>query len=165
MRRRTSRSTSTSKRARRGLRRYSLLEVLSGLEESNLFLINHMQEEELTLELAKKSADQKVEKKQKDAGMQLTELRVDGGAANSDVLLQIQADLLGAEVVRPQNVETTVMGAAFLAGLGVGFWEDEAALAATWRQGARLRPSGRDLQSLRAGWRNALRRAAGWAAP
>ena len=60
---------------------------------------------------------------EKDSGRAMTGLRVDGGATRSDLLMQIQSDLLGTPVVRPRNIETTAMGAAFLAGLAVGFWE------------------------------------------
>ena len=99
-----------------------------------------------------------------DADLPLTELKVDGGASNSDVLLQIQADLLGAPVVRPKNVETTVLGAAFLAGLGIGFWRDRAELAATWSEGGRFEPQHRERAgALRAGWARAVERARGWA--
>ena len=68
-----------------------------------------------------------------DTGTRLRELRVDGGAAASDLLMQIQADLLGVRVARPANLETTALGAAFMAGLAVGVWPDLAALAKTWR--------------------------------
>ena len=101
---------------------------------------------------------------QKDASLPLPELKVDGGASNSDVLLQIQSDLLGVPVVRPQNVETTVMGAAFLAGLGVGFWRDRAELAASWAIDRRFEPQDSShAQALRAGWQRAVERSKGWA--
>ena len=64
-----------------------------------------------------------------DAGIALAELRVDGGAAANDVLMQFQADLLGVPVVRPEVTETTALGAAYLAGLAVGFWDSTDALA------------------------------------
>ena len=67
-----------------------------------------------------------------DSGISLASLRVDGGAARNDLLLQIQADVLGVPVIRPQNVETTAVGAAFLAGLGCGLWPDRATLADRW---------------------------------
>lgn len=75
-----------------------------------------------------------------DSGIPLTELRVDGGAAANDLLMQIQADLLGITVVRPHHTETTVMGAAFLAGLAVGLWESEAAIAEHWQEDHRFAP-------------------------
>ena len=67
---------------------------------------------------------------QRDAGITLAELRVDGGAAANDLLMQFQADLLGVPVVRPKVLETTALGAAYLAGLAVGFWRDAAEVAA-----------------------------------
>ena len=93
-----------------------------------------------------------------DSGLQLGELRVDGGAANSGVLLQLQADLLGVPVVRPRDVETTARGAAMLAGLAVGLW-DRQALQATWQEGARCEPraDAAAVQRLRAGWQRAVR--------
>jgi glycerol kinase len=103
---------------------------------------------------------------QQDTGLPLTELRVDGGAANSDLLLQIQADLLSVPVVRPADVETTARGAAYLAGLAVGCW-DRPALAAMQRQGAAFAPQ-RDraaMAPIRAGWARAVERARGWARP
>ena len=60
---------------------------------------------------------------QRDAGITLAELRVDGGAAANNLLMQFQADMLGVPVVRPQVLETTALGAAYLAGLAVGFWQ------------------------------------------
>lgn len=67
-----------------------------------------------------------------DAGHSLTTLKVDGGASVSNILMQIQSDMLGTQVVRPKNVETTALGAAFLAGLAVGFWKDKEELLSCW---------------------------------
>ena len=67
-----------------------------------------------------------------DSGIPLRSLRVDGGAARNDLLMQLQADILGVPVIRPKNVETTAVGAAFLAGLGCGLWPDQASLADRW---------------------------------
>jgi glycerol kinase len=78
---------------------------------------------------------------QRDAERPLTELRVDGGAAVNDLLMQFQADLLGVPVVRPRVTETTALGAAYLAGLGVGVWNSQAELAATWRVDRRFEPA------------------------
>jgi glycerol kinase len=102
-----------------------------------------------------------------DAGCPLAELRVDGGAAANDLLLQIQADALGVPVVRPQVTETTALGAAFLAGLAVGFWQDEAELAALWREDRRFEPrTGAGERAARlAGWRRAVERCLDWARP
>jgi len=75
-----------------------------------------------------------------DSGIALSELRVDGGAAANDLLMQLQADLLGVPVLRPQVTETTALGAAYLAGLGVGLWESREALAAQWQLERRFEP-------------------------
>ena len=77
---------------------------------------------------------------QRDASARLTELRVDGGAANSDLLMQIQSDLMDCEVVRPKVVETTAYGAAALAGLAVGFWRSTDELSETWKEQKRFKP-------------------------
>ena len=76
---------------------------------------------------------------QADAGIALKELRVDGGATRNDLLMQFQADILGVPVVRPKMLESTAQGAAFLAGLAVGFWRDAAEIDAPLDGGARLR--------------------------
>ena len=100
-----------------------------------------------------------------DAGIPLTELRVDGGASRNDLLMQIQADLLGAPVVRPKVSETTALGAAYLAGLAVGFWRDEAEIGQIWRSGGTFEPRtpAFERDALVAGWRRAVERAKGWA--
>ncbi len=102
---------------------------------------------------------------QKDAGLTLTELRVDGGATASDLLMQFQADLLGVPVVRPKVLETTALGAGYLAGLAVGYWSDPADVAANWRVDRSFEPSmSRDrVAELTAGWNKAVERARGWA--
>jgi glycerol kinase len=71
---------------------------------------------------------------EQDAGIKLTELRVDGGATTNNLLMQFQADLLGVPVVRPKVLETTAQGAAYLAGLAVGYWKDQTELAALWEK-------------------------------
>ncbi|EXI81086.1 MAG: Glycerol kinase [Candidatus Accumulibacter sp. BA-94] len=76
-----------------------------------------------------------------DCGQRLRELRVDGGAAANNLLLQFQSDLLGVPVVRPRVTETTALGAAYLAGLAVAFWHDEAELASLWRADRRFEPA------------------------
>ena len=100
-----------------------------------------------------------------DAGIDLTELRVDGGAAANDGLLQFQADLLGVTVVRPRVTETTALGAAYLAGLAVGFWDSTDTLAHHWRIDRRFEPSQPPSHSAarRAEWHEALGRSKGWA--
>jgi glycerol kinase len=100
-----------------------------------------------------------------DAGHPLAELRVDGGAARNDLLLQFQADLLGVPVLRPTNTETTAFGAAALAGLGVGFWQSEDELASLWSLGTRFEPrmAAAEAKARRARWNQALERSRGWA--
>ncbi len=102
---------------------------------------------------------------QADAGVVLSELRVDGGAAANNLLLQFQCDLLGVPVVRPTVLETTALGAAYLAGLAVGYWTDPGDVAANWRVDRRFEPAmSRDQAgSLKAGWNKAVERAKHWA--
>ena len=78
---------------------------------------------------------------EKDAGISLKSLKVDGGAAANNFLMQFQADILGVPVERPQVLETTAMGAAYLAGLAVGFWRDLDELKASWRLDQRFEPN------------------------
>ncbi|HEY6452111.1 MAG TPA: glycerol kinase GlpK [Steroidobacteraceae bacterium] len=77
---------------------------------------------------------------ERDCDQPLLELRVDGGASANDLLMQFQADLLGVPVVRPVVTETTALGAAYLAGLGAGYWESEEQVAANWRVERRFEP-------------------------
>ncbi|PXA04834.1 glycerol kinase [Coraliomargarita sinensis] len=102
---------------------------------------------------------------QKDSGLSLRELRVDGGAANSDPLMQFQADLLQESVLRPGCTETTAMGAAYLAGLAIGFWDSPESVAQNWQSERSFEPqrNGDEIQALRAGWDKAVERAKGWA--
>jgi glycerol kinase len=104
---------------------------------------------------------------QKDSGETLAELRVDGGAAANDLLMQFQADLLGAPVVRPRVLETTALGAAYLAGLTVDLWSSREQLAQQWQAARRFEP-GMDASTrdrLMARWREAVARARNWATP
>jgi glycerol kinase len=78
---------------------------------------------------------------QADAGRSLTMLKVDGGAAANDLLMQFQSDVLGVEIARPELVESTALGAAFLAGLGTGVWKDQDAIKQTWREQRRFKPT------------------------
>lgn len=102
-----------------------------------------------------------------DTGVPLAVLRVDGGAAANDLLLQFQADLLNVPVERPVVAQTTALGAAYLAGLAVGYWRDTGDLEANWRLDRRfepaMEPDRRD--RLYAGWQRAVERARGWAEP
>ena len=99
-----------------------------------------------------------------DSGVTLSELRVDGGAAANDLLLQIQADLLGRDVVRPAVLETTALGAAYLAGLASGFWRDASDVSKNWRIDRRLSPQmAADRRGeMYAGWKRAVERVKGW---
>jgi glycerol kinase len=78
---------------------------------------------------------------QRDAGIKLKELRVDGGACANNLLMQFQADILGVPVVRPKVAETTALGAAYLAGLAVGFWKDRKEIAKQWQVDRRFKPT------------------------
>jgi glycerol kinase len=100
-----------------------------------------------------------------DAGVSLEELRVDGGATANDLLMQFQADVLGVPVVRPVIRETTALGAAYLAGLAVGYWTSREEIAANWAAERRFHPAmaADRRETLFAGWRRAVARAAGWA--
>ena len=95
----------------------------------------------------------------RDSGIEISELRVDGGAAANNVLMQFQADILGIPVVRPNLVETTAAGAAFLAGLGVGFWSDPHELERSWRRERLFEPKmdGAKRDQLYDGWQKAVR--------
>jgi glycerol kinase len=101
---------------------------------------------------------------QADAGTRVAELRVDGGAARNDLLMQFQSDLIAAPVVRPQITETTALGAAYLAGLAVGFWKSGDEIAGQWRTERRFEPKmpATRARELRARWTQALERAKGW---
>jgi glycerol kinase len=96
-----------------------------------------------------------------DAGIKLRELRVDGGASANDLLMQLQADLLAVPVVRPRVAETTALGAAYLAGLAVGYWKSQADIAKQWQTGRRftagMKRAARD--RIAEGWERALRQA------
>jgi glycerol kinase len=99
-----------------------------------------------------------------DSGIALTELRVDGGAAANNLLMQIQADLLGATVVRPAVTETTALGAAYLAGLAVKFWSSVDEITGQWQVDRRFEPSmSREAATaLRGRWSAAVERAKRW---
>ena len=104
---------------------------------------------------------------QSDSGIKLKELRVDGGACANNLLMQFQADLLGVPVVRPRVSETTALGAAYLAGLAVGYWKNTAEIAAQWQADRRFIPAMKSPQrkKLLAGWNKALARAKRWEDP
>jgi glycerol kinase len=100
-----------------------------------------------------------------DSGMPIAQLRVDGGACANDLLMQFQADLLGVDAVRPRVAETTALGAAYLAGLAVGYWKDVEELKAQWQLDRRFTPAmpGAEVDSCLAGWRRAVKAAKAWA--
>ncbi|MDD2899891.1 MAG: glycerol kinase GlpK [Desulfuromonadaceae bacterium] len=102
-----------------------------------------------------------------DSGTPLAELRVDGGATANDLLMQFQADLLGVPVVRPQVRETTALGAAYLAGLAVGYWQNRDELRQLWRAERSFTPAMERNRAaeLRHLWSRALERSKGWAQP
>jgi glycerol kinase len=100
-----------------------------------------------------------------DAGVPLTELRVDGGASRNDLLMQLQADALGVPVLRPALTETTAFGAAGLAGLASGLWAGADELSSLWQLQRRFEPQlGEPARRAKlARWREAVARARGWA--
>ena len=95
---------------------------------------------------------------EKDAGVKLAELKVDGGASRNNLLMQFQSDVLGAAVVRPKITETTGMGAAYLAGLAVGFWSSIDEIRGQWQAERTFTPSEHDVAPLKAGWADAISR-------
>lgn len=99
-----------------------------------------------------------------DAGIKLKELRVDGGACANDLLMQLQADLMKVPVVRPRVAETTALGAAYLAGIAVGYWEGQAEIARQWQADRRFKPTMKPAARNRiaSGWTKALSRARHW---
>lgn len=102
-----------------------------------------------------------------DSGLSLTELRVDGGATVNNLLMQFQADVLQAETVRPRIVETTVMGAAFLAGLAVGFWDSIDEIRFLWSEDKRFTPTENTgpVNEKIQGWHRAIRALENWSNP
>ena len=101
---------------------------------------------------------------QADSGIKLKELRVDGGACANNLLMQLQADLLNVPVVRPVVAETTALGAAYLAGLAVGYWKNQADIARQWQVDRRFTPAMKAASrtKMAAGWNKAVGRAKGW---
>ena len=101
-----------------------------------------------------------------DAGIALKELRVDGGATVNNMLMQFQADLLNVPVVRPVITETTALGAAYLAGLAVGLWRDQAQIVALWKKDRTFMPAGNalDISTRRSAWQRAVEHSKHWVA-
>jgi len=102
-----------------------------------------------------------LEAMQKDLGRRLKILKVDGGASQDNLLMQFQSDILAVELSRPRIVETTALGAAFLAGLGVGLWKNKEEISAHWQEDRRFRPQmkKREIAERIAHWREAVKRA------
>jgi glycerol kinase len=99
-----------------------------------------------------------------DSGVDLVELRVDGGMTSNDLLMQFQADILGVDVVRPRITETTALGAAYAAGLAVGVWEDLDQIRALWAEQVRWSPrmDAAERERLHGRWQAALQRSLDW---
>ena len=100
-----------------------------------------------------------------DSGISIKELRVDGGATANDLLMQFQADVLNSKVIRPQITETTAMGAAYLAGLAVGFWKDMNEISEQWKMEKCFEPkhSDENMNENIKGWKRAVKAAIAWA--
>ena len=101
---------------------------------------------------------------EKDSGIRLSELRVDGGMVVNELLMQFQADILDVDVVRPQVTETTALGAAYAAGLATGFWKDLTDLKRNWSIARTWRPSmtAERRAALYASWQKAVQRSFNW---
>lgn len=97
-----------------------------------------------------------------DSGIDQKELRVDGGASANNLLMQIQSDVTGLKIVRPQIVEATAQGAAFLAGLAVGYWESKEEIQSLWAVDKTFEPSGKDVSEVKRKWSKAVERAKAW---
>ena len=97
---------------------------------------------------------------EKDAGIRIKELKVDGGASRNNLMMQFQADILGTEVIRPKTTETTALGAAYLAGLAIGYWDSIAHIKSQWQSDRSFTPAASQefVTSMREGWAEAIRR-------
>ena len=103
-----------------------------------------------------------LESMERDSGVKIRELRVDGGAANSDLLMQIQSDLLRRQVVRSARAETTAFGAAALAGLATGVWREREEIGGCWGVDRRFEPDEQERGEIRARWDRAVACVRGW---
>jgi glycerol kinase len=99
-----------------------------------------------------------VQAMEKDAHMHLAELKVDGGASRNNLMMQFQSDILGTSVIRPQVTETTAMGACYLAGLAVGYWDSLEEIRNQWKAERIFTPSRAGIQPLKDGWADAISR-------
>jgi glycerol kinase len=99
-----------------------------------------------------------------DTGMKIKELRVDGGASANNLLMQFQADILQTTVIRPKVIETTAMGAAYLAGLATGFWKDTEEIRQQWQPEKQFEPAMPDskVMTIKRKWADAVKRAKSW---
>ena len=95
---------------------------------------------------------------ERDAGVKLAELKVDGGASRNNLMMQFQADILGTAVIRPEVTETTAMGACYLAGLAVGYWCSLDEIRKQWKAERTFTPSGADVTAAKEGWKDAISR-------
>ena len=116
------------------------------------------------LEAAAFQSREVIEAMEADSGVQLTTLKVDGGMVVNELLMQFQSDILGVPVIRPKTIQTTALGAAYAAGLAVGFWADESAIRTNWAEGKRWEPqmSPGDREWLFDRWRQAVTRTFDW---
>ena len=105
-----------------------------------------------------------LEAMEQDSGIRLTSLKADGGASANNYILQTQADLTGVPVKRPRCVETTAMGAAYLAGLSAGYWDSQEKVRANWAIDRTFEPaiSQEQREKMRAGWKRAVKRSFEW---
>lgn len=101
---------------------------------------------------------------EKDSGLKLKNIKVDGGASRSNILMQFQSDIVNANVIRPATIETTALGAAYLAGLAVGFWENMDDLKSIWKVDKKFEPAMAESrrEKLYAGWSHAVTRCLNW---
>jgi glycerol kinase len=97
---------------------------------------------------------------EKDAGIKIKELKVDGGASNDNLLMQFQSDMLGTDVIRPVITETTALGACYLAGLAVGFWDSISEIRSQWKADRVFSPEmpSSEVSKLKEGWKDAVGR-------
>lgn len=118
-----------------------------------------------TLESIAYQAGDVIHAMEEDAGVTLNRLRVDGGASANNMLVQFQADIIDAAVLRPACIETTALGAAYLAGLAAGYWKDKEEIRENWQLGRTFEPSmtQKERQKLLKGWQRAVRCARLWA--
>jgi len=99
-----------------------------------------------------------------DSGIEMNSLKVDGGAVKNNFLMEFQSNILGTEVLRPEVIETTALGAAYLAGLAVGFWKDKSEIADSWKVEKKFEPTmtSHERVKLYKGWKKAVTRSMDW---